>query len=251
MLTSRDALEGLPGRRQEWRIPKMSKTMQEASERNKVHIFNVGAKQWIQYMGGLGTFVIAACEEGKRYSKPCIVPGIIAETNKKDGEIVRMPEEEGAAVALDIIGQGPFKNQSQDLTKYGVFIAKGSTPTEEELEAAEEKRDAYYSGLIQEADSAFEVNGGMETNNGHTQSNIQRHHIDAAKAMNVDRPWRKVQRRMDNCPECGGMVIPGAARCNNTGCGAILNEEKARKLFPHLFAAEPERRGPGRPRNDA
>jgi len=47
-----------------------------------------------------------------------------------------------------------------------------------------------------------------------------------------------------DCPNCAEKIAATAAVCRH--CDAVLDEEKARKLFPDRF-----RRGPGRPPNEA
>lgn len=243
-MNSAEALASLPGRHQQWSVPALSRLTKQAAEANRIYIFNVGKKSWNVPEGVLGMFFIPACPEGERCSPPLMhgvdagLPGTIFHTTVVDTGIMANNETDGMDLARDIIGIGPFKDKSSDLTRYGVFIGAVPIPTEDEMVPAEEKRDLEYGRLVQEADQFFEVNGGMETQNGHTVSNIQKHHVDAVKALGLDRPWARRNRKMETCGDCGQPVLPGAARCPNQGCGAILDEEKARIRFPHLFQEE-------------
>lgn len=243
-MNTSEARSLLPSHHQQWSVPALSKLTKQAADANRIYIFNVGKRQWDCPSGNLGMFFVPACPDGARCSGPLRyddkegLPGTFFHTTVVDTGIMAMNETDGMDLARDLIGVGAFKDKSSDLTRFGVFIAAGKVPTEAELEAAEEKRDAEYGRLIQQADQFFEVNGGMETQNGHTVSNIQKHHVDAVKALGLDRPWARKNRKMETCGDCGQPVLPGAARCPNAGCGAILDEEKARIRFPHLFLDE-------------
>lgn len=219
-------------------------------EQNKTFIFNVGPWQWSRPQGSLGVFFIPACTEGEEVSG-CLhyqgrpgLPSIIPESivDAVDGRSVSYKWDlttEGAKLALDLIGKGAFRDSSDDLTQYGVFIAAGPVPTETEIEAAQAKLDEYYGKLVRYADQANEVNGGMETGeNGKSFSGITLDHVKAARALGLDRPWARKNAKMVPCEACGQPVAPTAVRCHHDGCGAILDETKARRLFPHLYAHE-------------
>jgi hypothetical protein len=219
-------------------------------DQNRIHIFNVGPWSYTRPMGSLGTFFIPGCSEDDDCSGPLTyqgkpgLPSILPESivDAVDGRTVTYKWDlttEGAKLARDIIGVSAFRDSSDNLTQYGVFIAAGAEPTEEEIEAAHDKLNAHYDKLVRYADGAFEVNGGMEVgDNGKSYSGITRDHINACRALGLDRPWARKNAKMVPCEGCGQPVAVDAVRCHHGGCGAILDEERARKLFPHLYAHE-------------
>lgn len=246
-ISAEEALASLPGHHQQWSIPRLSTMVQKFAEDNRVYIYNVGPQMWIRYQGGLGTFVIRGCEPGKRYSDPVVIDGIKTETQAVDAGVMTLNQYDGIAVAMDILGKGAFREPSDDLTRYGVFISRSNPPAEDDLIAAEQAFADHDFLLIGEANRLFEVNAGIDAKTG--LSNIQKHHYDAAKRQGQNPPWSPMSRRNNSvieCPACGENVKPSAARCNH--CLAMLDEAKCRQYHPEMFAhEEPTRRGPGRP----
>jgi hypothetical protein len=238
-------------------VPPIDPQMLEVAERNKLYIYNVSPREFRTYQGSLGHYTIPACPEGSEVSAPLVIKGLIPETNVDtvDGTDVRYKWTftNGKDLALNIVGTGPFKDKSEDLTRYGVFIAAGDYPTPAEIERAHERLNEQYSSLVRDADQAFEVNGGQETINGKTNSNITLQHVQAARALGLDRPWARKNVKQTVCDECGTGNMPTAAKCKE--CGVVLNEEAWKRKFPEewaerqklLAATEEPKRGPGRP----
>lgn len=255
----------VPGQTINRNIPPMPPPMLAAMEVGKTYIFNVGPKSHFRPQGTSGTFIIPACAEGEAYSpaleyhgKPGL-PSLVPETvvDAVEGSTVTYRWEfgtEGRKLALDIIGKSAFRDASDNLEQYGVFIAAGPVPTEAELEVANAKLLEHYGKLVRVADQAFEINGGMEMgDNGKSYPGINQDHVKAAKALGLDRPWSRVTKKMDACWNCGRAVLTTAAKCFHEGCGAPLKSEAAKLKFMGLDE-DPEveeRRGPGRPRKDA
>jgi hypothetical protein len=123
----------------------------------------------------------------------------------------------------------------QDLHDHGIFVCAGPRPTDEELTAATERRDAYYHRLIGEGDTLWA--------RGHSFREISDLHRRAAMTLGVEREWAYVPMRMSDCPACGEKVKSGVAVCRH--CRAILDPEKAAKhgLGPadRLAQARPDR----------
>ena len=107
----------------------------------------------------------------------------------------------------------------QDLQDHGVFVCAGARPTDEELNAAAARRDAFYHRLVQDGDTLWA--------RGHSFREISDLHRRAAIALGIEREWAYVPTRMKECPACGEKVKEGVAVCRH--CRAILNEEKAAK----------------------
>jgi hypothetical protein len=251
-------------------IPPMPAPMRAAMERDKIYIFNVGPRAWGRAMGSLGSFLIPACEPGESCSpalsyqgKPGL-PSFLAETVVKtvEGTTVEYVWDfstVGRHLANDIVGIGAYHSPEDDLSPYGVFIAAGPVPTDEEIETANSAMFERYDRLVREADQKHQVNGGMEVgDNGVSYPGITKDHVEAVKALGLDRPWAKVNRQLVPCPACERPIPQHAVRCTHSECGAVLDEAKARQFFPHLFPREveqtalqtesaEEKRGRGRP----
>lgn len=241
----------VPGMRQTANLPPISPLMLEASERGKLFIFSVNPHPQT-VMAGMGQYTIPGCPKGVTVSEPLVIPGIYFYTDVANADgfstEYKWSTIEGRDLALDVLGTAMGKDPSNDMTRLGAFISLTETPSESDIEAARARLSTHYSALIQQADRAYEINGGQEVVNGVARSNISQQHVEAAREMGVDRPWsRKNQTAMVMCPACDEAIKPTAAICVH--CDAILDEAKARKFYPHKFSDE--KRGPGRPRNEA
>jgi hypothetical protein len=189
-----------------------------------IHIFSLWKEPFTVGRGGMGTFTIPARAADKRYSDPLKIPYLVAETVPVEIDKSEDRFHSGAAFAKDILSQGPFHSKADDLAQYGVFIAAGETPTEEELKAAEAKLDLKCRDLIQEADGFHQQ--------GPTQAlNIQALHRWAADRMNVDRPWNAAEKPMMDCPGCGSRISKLAAiHACASGVVSVIDPDKARSL---------------------
>jgi hypothetical protein len=155
-----------------------------------------------------GVYHIPACAKGQAYA-------LLLITSRGDaldlGDNRRYPFTISARdIAEDLL---------QDLQDHGVFVCSGPRPTEEELAAATERRDAFYQRLVSEGDTMWA--------RGHSFREISDLHRRAAIALGAEREWAYVPTRMADCPACGEKVKPGVAVCKH--CHAILDAEKAAK----------------------
>lgn len=121
------------------------------------------------------------------------------------------------------------KDIIQDLTQHGIFVCVAERPSEAELSAAREMRDAWYRQLITEADEMWA--------RGHSYREISDMHRRAALAMKLEREWAYVPQRSVECPACGEKVRAGVAICKH--CKAVLDSERAAKYFPHGTREKP------------
>lgn len=110
----------------------------------------------------------------------------------------------------------------RELEQHGIFVCAGERPSETELAAAREGRDAWYGQLITEADEMWA--------RGHSYREISDMHRRAVMAMKMDREWAYSPQRSVECPACGEKVKTGMAVCKH--CGATLDAERAAKYFP-------------------
>lgn len=107
----------------------------------------------------------------------------------------------------------------QDLQDHGVFVCARARPSEHEVAAATDRRDAFYHRLVADGDTLWA--------RGHSFREISDLHRRAAIALGIEREWAYVPMRMKDCPACGEKVKEGVAVCKH--CHAILNEETAAK----------------------
>lgn len=200
---------------------------------NRAYICNILDMDWPAIDFDFGRFAIAGRKEGEAYR----VTEITARLSTMDhGEknMTRIPI--GALdIAHDIVRQinenaGSKDEQTGAKPFMGVFvITEGARPSKEELAEAHEKLKAFCEHYVFIADGDFEVMRNSKMIPGFARK--------AAKILNLDKPYAIDTTRMVNCIGCGKGVSPNAVRCPH--CEAILDEAKARKIYPHLFIGAP------------
>lgn len=116
-------------------------------------------------------------------------------------------------IAVDII---------RDLEQHGIFVCAAERPSEDELAAAREVRDAWYRKLVAEADEMWA--------RGHSYREISDMHRRAVIDMKLEREWAYVPQRSVECPACGEKLRAGVAICKH--CNAVLDAERAARYFP-------------------
>lgn len=186
-------------------LPPQLQRVVDSHQLPPLHIFNVSHHVFRDRPAGDKYYTINACEPGQRHSKPTLVPFV--PTYHVALEIGKMETrmEDCRAVAEDIVGIGPFKSKSSDLTRFGVFIAAGEKPTEEELAAANAAYEQSDLELIQRADAlANEGPSGLKS--------ITAEMRDACRRRSVVRDWAKVQAAGQKCPGCGETVAAGVKK---------------------------------------
>jgi hypothetical protein len=204
-------------------------SVQKLSKETQVYIFNVGPWGHTQ-MTGAGRFFIPACAPGKQYSEPVIIPGIFSHLYPQDEKSMRRIDEDGHAVALDIVGIGVGLAPANSLTRYGVAISRQWPPTKSEIATAwEALRVGELNTLIAEANSA-QAQGEVAVNN-----TIRERHYEAARMLKktvAECPWigRATSNTSHNvdCSFCGEPIKPNLAKCPN--CKEIVNKELYAKL---------------------
>jgi hypothetical protein len=208
-----------------------------------IRIFNVSSQKYEVCQGGMGTWTIPACEPGQKFSKALEIPFIISEGIPTDMEHIEFRQMAGSAFAESVIGVGKHRHQTEDLRRWGVFIAKGDEPTAEEIEGARKHLRARYLELVTQADGYYGDGPGE-------YKNITRQHREAldwltADGMDVeDRPWHKPLTSKMECPACKGKIPHGSVKCPIGSCCAIIDWDKAYAFgmvtSPHRPGAEPK-----------
>lgn len=179
-----------------------------------IYIFNVGPIQHTIEKGSAGPrggYKIEACEKGRQFSRPLILPSLVSDTYMIENEI-KTHTVSGEFMAQDIIHPMLGKNWSlgQNLDELGVFWTKNNPPTDDELSTARTKLDKTFRALLAEA-TQLEATGQLQF-----VTPLMRH---AAEHYGEDRPWNKIYRKTAECPGCGGPVKPGVIMHT---CGAVM-----------------------------
>lgn len=182
-----------------------------------VLIFNVGPMRHQRSMGSYGQFTIHACPEDKPFSKATEIPYITNDPVHIDMNQMAHRHDSGRKLALDILGVGQFHTKSEDLTVWGVFVAAGEIPTEDELKKANKKLDRTWDELIREADAYW--------NQGPSHYvNITDLHRTAAAKRGQDKPWARGIEVLSKCPICSTALDPDAALC--AACKTVIHKER-------------------------
>jgi hypothetical protein len=139
-------------------------------------------------------------------------------------------------------------NVGGNLNNFGVFWSVNNPPTQEELDAARNRLVKTFKAELAEMSKIESGPGG--TAEAQARANNISH--AAANYFETSHSWHRSDLipkgakagATANCPNCEELISASAAVCRH--CDAVLDEEKARRLFPDRF-----RRGPGRPAADA
>lgn len=206
------------------RIPQLSPMLIELSEQRTVWIFNVSPKEFKRYMGSTGTFTILACEQGKDYSTPLRIKGIVEEPVPKNEHSMELQMDPGQYVAEQIVGIGKMLKPADCLTRYGVFIAESNPPRKELVSAATEEFRKTCQVLVNEMNDAWAL-GPEKRKEVQTDEHIMAAHILEYSPKQC--PWMGIlpDAREDRkaCPGCGTPYVVGVQKCSSGSCGFILD----------------------------
>jgi hypothetical protein len=145
-------------KRSQFRAPDIPDFVQEMAKQKQHYIYNVGPFAWPVSHGTTGSFTIPACDEGKPYSKPLILDGIVFETYIVAEGTLASYQWDGKKIALETLGVGQRRSPVQSLIAWGCFLAEGEKPTSAELKAANDALDQKASDLVSEARLAWQQN---------------------------------------------------------------------------------------------
>ena len=171
-----------------------------------------------------GQFVVEGCREGEKYRMTLVTDRIsrVDQGEKRTTELAVGALEIAHELARHINGD------IGDDSFMGVFVCERAEPTKEELEGARERLRAYYERVVLVADDDFQ--------RSRQSLLIPDFARRAAKALNLEKGYVQSSVRMEPCIGCGKPQREGIAMCGD--CGAILDEAKARKIYPHLFVEQ-------------
>jgi len=196
--------------------------LNEFAPKYHVYIFNIGPLAHVVEKGSLGTFRIPPCPSGKRYTKAIVLPAIVrssyidAATNA-----MRTDDVEGKYIARDIVNPylGGDWSEGQNLEEKGVFWSLNETPTEDELEAAKTKMEAFFRKILAVATS-------LEAQGPKAMESITPTMRLAAAYFQEDRPWNRIYKKLADCPACSEPMKSGTLK---HACGYVVDPEGAYK----------------------
>lgn len=202
-------------------------------EKEKYFIFNCGPFAWARQTGVLGTKYVKACENGEEYMLACVIREYEYEYYEAGNQQLNHRQWNGLDLAKDFLGILPPAHADNDLTRMGVFLSESNPPKERDIEAAREKLEKYCQELCLEGDMMANGDDASKL----AIRNSGKHKI-AAKYIGYEADWCTLPKLRVPCPACGVMMPKGAAVHTDPNCNAIIDEAKARKFYPHLFAQE-------------
>lgn len=187
-----------------------------------IYIFNTGAMKHVVDRPPMFLKVnIPACNKGERYRIAFKLPNICHQTwPDPDTGTPRVHSEYGERVAMDMINPNNLGvdqdaeidpstvfSAGNDLSVFGVFWSRNETPTEEELQKAEARRDKYYRRLITTAREKARLGKHVDI------TDIE--HM-AAEHFRLNESWHTVVEAPIDCPNCGEQIKAGVAYHKNS-----------------------------------
>lgn len=205
------------------RIEGISALQRQVAQEKQLYIFNVGPFTIPRPQGSLGMFTVPACEEGKRYSVPLVIPGIVFEPVIKNEKVMTQQSDDGNYVADEILGVGIGHRPIDSLLNLGCFKSLTNPPSQKDVDAAKERLRAHFQRMVNEMNDAHAM-GPAERMKVQTQD-----HVMAARYLGYTEEqclWLSgsaAPANRANCPGCGGSYIVGVQKCANGNCGFILD----------------------------
>ncbi len=219
-------------------VPQMLPMLKEISEKNRVYIFNVGP--WMQQrpLGSAGTWTIPACPEGKEYSDPVVIDGLVREMYPdNEAQMKSLGDVDGMEFAMQILGVGPHLSPRNSFIPFGIFASRNQKPTKAEIDEARGRLRETFRELVAEADRAYAQGPKLAEETIRPET-----HFVAARALRkseAECPWLKnaqAPAARDSCPSCGGVYNVGIMKCRD--CGYILDKKRYDEAVKAgLFAA--------------
>jgi hypothetical protein len=206
-------------------IPETPEIFRRAAEANRVYIFNVGPWSHVRELGSAGTFRIPACPADRDYSDPLVIDGVVNEPYPINEVECKLIQSEGAQLAGQIIGEGPFIAKSSSFVPYGVFVSTTPKPSKEQLAAANAELQKQHLAHIRQANAAFMKDPSNK--DGVIQQNWHFVSAHALKKTKAECPWlgeSLAPAGRDNCPGCGAVHNVGILKCRD--CGYILDKPR-------------------------
>lgn len=206
-----------------------------------VYIFNVGPRVW-RGVGGGREWVIPACPKGERCSEAVEVPminvgemdpadgannmGVVIDTGLSGERKIGKEKQFVHGVADDIVGRSSTSPLLELTTTngewFGVFISRGPEPSDDEIEAAEQKLREMMQLIYQTG--AEKVQAGEKV-----LPNDRKRYNEAAEYLHVKPLWGNLDHTMDACPLCGEDIRKGAVFCKH--CHNKIDQASVEAFF--------------------
>jgi hypothetical protein len=191
-------------------------------------IVNLTDQSWTLHRS-YGTYRVRGCAPGEPYAlTPVRDRAAVMDLGDKRTMDVPIPARDAAHDLCREINADAGEDSF-----FGVFVAQGQLPSDEELKEARQRLAAFYRSAVASADREWE--------RSHSYSYINDVQRRAALHLGLEKDWFYQARETSDCPGCGEKVRAGVAVCKT--CGAILDREKAASLglTPVAAAQRPDR----------
>jgi hypothetical protein len=210
---------------------------------------------------------LAGCEGGERYTTSTVIADPVNQAcpdQERGG--TRIDEHDGWRAACDLLNPvnlttNPFSGDAnpdfyanrsgQNLIAEGFWPSLNQIPSEEEIRAAEGRRDRHYKYLTKEATRLAAIS--TKELNEFLQSYPDVH--IAMDALGLEATWHTRSIVRASCPNCGDLVNQGIAfHQSSAGVLCVIDAIRAlkagainRERYNELTQEDEPRRGPGRP----
>jgi hypothetical protein len=204
-------------------IPETPDIYRQVSEQNRVYLFNVGPWKHVREMGSAGTFIMYPCPEGKEYSEPLALNGVVEEPYPISEAQCTVLTTTGTALAEQIMGIGPHTSPNSSLVPFGVFMDTSEVPSKQKLAEAKRRLSEKYLEFVREANEAYAQGPA-----GRSIINPDYHFVAARKLRKTAAECRWLEdseapAERSNCPGCGEIYTKGILR---HGCGWFFDKAK-------------------------
>jgi len=194
-------------------------------------VVNLTEQSWTLHRS-YGTFQVRGCAAEEPYA---LIPvgaraAVIDLGDKRTIEVPITARE----VAQDLCRE--INADAGEDSFFGVFVAQGQQPDDDELTEARLRLAAFYRRAVASADREWERSHSYLFIN-----DVQRR---AARYLGLEKEWFYQARETCDCPGCGEKVRAGVAVCKT--CGAILDRDKAATLGLAPVPVPQGGTGPGR-----
>lgn len=168
-----------------------------------------------------GNYHIPAKLEGEEFTVTEITPrkGTMDMGDKKVFDFPITPREVADDLCREVNTEAGFNSF------LGVFVCAGPQPTPAELKKAKDRLNKFYQWAVAEGDKVWQQ----------TRLVIMIPDLckRAADHLGLNRDWKTDIQPNLECEGCGTRYKFGVAIC--ASCGLVLDEAKARRLYPHRF----------------
>jgi hypothetical protein len=185
------------------------------AEPGEAILVNLTQQGWTLHRS-YGTFQVRGCAKGEPYSLTRVA-GRTAVMDLGDKRSLEVPIH-AVEVARDLARE--INSDGGEDSYFGVFIAAGDEPGEDELAAARARLETFYRRLVGAADREWE--------RSHSYLFISDLDRRAAGYLGLEKEWFYQAQEKQDCPGCGEKLKLGVAVCKT--CGVVLDREKAARL---------------------